>query len=49
MTLENAAVQAGQQQRGAQLKVAVMERLYTQAMAGNARAQIRFVAGSRRC
>ncbi|WP_312915381.1 hypothetical protein [Stenotrophomonas sp.] len=46
-SLEAAAVQAGQQQRRAQLKMAVMDQLYTQAMAGNARAQIRFLAGSR--
>lgn len=47
-SLESAAVQAGQQQRRAQLKMAVMDRLYTEAMAGNASAQIRFLAGSRR-
>ena len=46
-SLEAAAVQAGQQQRRAQLKMAVMDRLYTRAMAGNASAQIRFLAGSR--
>ena len=45
-SLEAAAVQAGQQQRRAQLKMAVMDQLYTQAMAGNASAQIRFLAGS---
>lgn len=48
-SLETAAVQACQQQRRAQLKMAVMDRLYTQATAGNASAQIRFLAGSRRC
>lgn len=47
-SLESAAVQAGQQQRRAQLNIAVMDQLYTQAMAGNARAQIRFLTGSRR-
>lgn len=46
-SLGNAAVQAGQQQRRAQLKMAMMDRLYTQAMAGNAGAQIRLLAGSR--
>lgn len=47
-SLEAAAVQAGQQQRRAQLKMAVMDQLYTLAMAGNARAQIRFLAAHSR-
>lgn len=36
------------QQRRAQLKMAVMDNLYTQAMAGNAGAQIRFLAATLR-
>lgn len=47
-SLETAAVQTGQQQRCAQLKMAMMDQLYTQAMAGNAGAQIRFLAEYRR-
>lgn len=47
-SLEAVAVQAGQQQRRAQLKMEPMDQLYSQAMAGNTSAQIRFLAGSRR-
>lgn len=47
-SLDTAAVQAGRQHRRAQPKVAMMDRLYTQAVAGNASAQIRFRAGARR-